>query len=137
MAGEPKLTLLGKVVVIALVGACLYGAYALFSRRTSMAPALTGTQGEGPAPSGSGDSEIGDAYGTEKQRWLEWAAQEFQKTKTGKKTKVNLIPKGSLEGAQAILSQDKRIHIWSPASAVYKDVFVQDWQTKFGNNPIF
>jgi len=135
-AGEPKLTLLGKVVVIAVVGACLYGAYALFARRTSLTPVPPGTQGEEPTLAGLGDSEIGLAYGTEKQRWLEWAAQEFQKTKAGKKTKVNLIPKGSLEGAQAILSQDKRIHIWSPASAVYKDVFVQDWQAKFGNNPI-
>jgi hypothetical protein len=26
--------------------------------------------------------------------------------------------------------------VWSPASAVYKDVFVQDWQVKYGGNPI-
>jgi hypothetical protein len=43
---------------------------------------------------------------------------------------------GSLEGAQAILAEDDRIHVWSPASALYKDVFVQEWEVKHGGDPI-
>jgi hypothetical protein len=43
---------------------------------------------------------------------------------------------GSLEGAHAILSGDKRINVWSPASATYKDTFVQEWQVKNSGNPI-
>src|SRR6185436_6904128 len=43
---------------------------------------------------------------------------------------------GSLESAQAILAGDSRIHAWSPASALYKDVFVQEWQGKQSGNPI-
>ncbi|NJK90841.1 MAG: ABC transporter substrate-binding protein [Blastochloris sp.] len=43
---------------------------------------------------------------------------------------------GSLEGAQALLGGDTRIHVWSPASALYKDTFVQDWQVKHSSNPI-
>jgi len=44
---------------------------------------------------------------------------------------------GSLEGAHAILGGDKRINVWSPASAAYKDIFVQEWQVKNGGgNPI-
>jgi len=35
-----------------------------------------------------------------------------------------------------LMAGDQRIHIWSPASAAYKDVFVQDWQVKYSGNPI-
>ncbi len=80
--------------------------------------------------------EIGIAYGTEKKYWLEGALREFALTPSGKRIKVKLIPMGSQESAHAILGGDKRIHVWSPASAVYKDVFIQEWQLKNGNNPI-
>jgi Ca-activated chloride channel family protein len=43
---------------------------------------------------------------------------------------------GSLEGAQAVLAQDNRIHVWSPASALYKDVFLNEWQTKYSGKGI-
>ena len=43
---------------------------------------------------------------------------------------------GSLEGAHAILNGDKRINVWSPASAAYKDTFVQEWQVKNSGDPI-
>jgi ABC-type Fe3+ transport system substrate-binding protein len=83
-----------------------------------------------------GPVEIGIAYGTEKQTWLEWARQEFAKTPAGERVVVRLIPLGSVEGAQAILHGDPRIQVWSPASALYKELFVQDWQIKNGNPPI-
>ena len=41
---------------------------------------------------------------------------------------------GSLEGAQAVLRGDRRIHVWSPASALYKDVFLQEWQVQHGGD---
>jgi Ca-activated chloride channel family protein len=43
---------------------------------------------------------------------------------------------GSLEGARAVVAGDQRINVWSPASATYKDIFVQEWQTKYPDNPI-
>ncbi len=43
---------------------------------------------------------------------------------------------GSLEGAHAILNGDQRINVWSPASAAYKDIFVQEWQVKYSGDPI-
>lgn len=61
---------------------------------------------------------------------------EFAKTKEGKRIKINLIPMGSLEGAQAVAAGDKRIHVWSPASTLYKDVFVEDWKARNGKTPI-
>src|SRR5271168_5390959 len=138
MADGPKLTGLGKFFIMLFVGACIYGAYFLFVQK----PKSTGTK-----PSSGSDSvfdsfgssnqvDLGIAYGTEKERWLKWAVDEFAKTRDGKKIKVNLIPMGSLEGAHALLNGDQRIQVWSPASALYKDIFVQEWQVKYSQNPI-
>ncbi len=79
---------------------------------------------------------IGIAYGTEKKKWLEWAVTEFAKTESGKKIKINLIPMGSVEGAEAVLRQDKRIHVWSPASGLVHDLLAEPWQKEHGTDPI-
>jgi len=135
----PKATFLGKVVIFAFIIACGYGAYLLFSQNR-------GKTGGGSKSSSSSKSlfggseapsaEIGIAYGTEKKNWIEWAAKEFANTDNGKRIKVNLLPMGSLEGAQALVGGDQRIHVWSPASSLYKDIFVQDWQLKYSKAPI-
>src|ERR1700730_17693061 len=140
MADGPKLTALGKLFIFLFVVLCGFGAYYFFTNKTPWGSSSK----SGGTPSGgvfdslaSGDEvQIGIAYGTEKQRWLEWAVQEFAKSKEGKRIKVNLIPMGSLEGAHALLNGDQRIQVWSPASAVYKDTFVQEWQIKYSQNPI-
>jgi hypothetical protein len=142
----PRLTLAGRLVLLAFVAACLYGAWAFLwpQLRRGLTPGAAGAAAASPAPGGgflSGlgaapAAEIGIAYGTEKKRWLEWAAAEFAKTKDGERIKVNLLPMGSLEGAQAVLAGDQRIHVWSPASALYKDTFVQEWKVNHANQPI-
>ena len=129
----PKLTILGKLFVALFILACIAGAYYLFVGRKAVEETR---QAAGNLLSGGPQVEIGIAYGTEKQRWLEWAVSEFAKTSEGKRITVNLIPMGSLEGAHAILGGDKRITVWSPASAAYKDIFVQEWQVKFSGDPI-
>src|SRR5579871_3075499 len=130
MADGPKLTLIGKLTAGLFIAACFGGAYYMITGKKSL-PRVTPTASVGGGIfSSKPDVEIGLAYGTEKQRWLEWAVNEFAKTPDGKRIKVKLIPLGSIEGAHAILSGDQRIHAWSPASTTYKDVFVQDWQTK-------
>jgi len=129
----PKLTLLGKIFVFLFIAGCIAGAYYLFAGKK----AVQTTRERAASILGGGPPvEIGIAYGTEKQRWLEWAVSEFEKTSDGKRIKVNLIPMGSLEGAHALLGGDQRIHVWSPASALYKDTFVQEWQVKYNTNPI-
>ena len=80
--------------------------------------------------------EIGIAYGTEKRNWLEWAAGQFAATAEGRRIQVRLIPLGSVEGAHAILDGDRRIHVWSPASSLYREAFVRDWEAKYQGNPI-
>jgi Ca-activated chloride channel family protein len=139
MADGPKLTGLGKFFIFLFIVVCVAGAYYFFTNRSPWSsPGKSGNASggmfDGP---GSGDQvEIGIAYGTEKQRWLEWAVQEFAKTRDGRRIKVNLIPMGSLEGAHALLNGDQRIQVWSPASALYKDIFVQEWEIKYSRNPI-
>ncbi len=82
--------------------------------------------------------EIGIAYGTEKEKWLKWAVGEFAKTPEGEKVKINLLPMGSMEGGDAILKQDKRINVWSPASSLVQDYLVDKWKKDHGDkDPIF
>lgn len=148
---RPRLTILGNLILLAMIGACFYTAYLLIGKTPAagVAPAQNGgdspkngqpltAEQAPPAPPvyDGAQTEIGIAYGTEKKNWLVWAQGEFLKTDAGRKIKINLIPMGSLEGAQAAVAGDKRLTVWSPASAAYKDTFVQDWQAKYGGNPI-
>jgi serine/threonine protein kinase/ABC-type Fe3+ transport system substrate-binding protein len=82
--------------------------------------------------------EIGIAYGTEKEAWFKDALKAFADTEEGKNIKVNLLPMGSVEGGEAVWkTEDQRIHVWSPASSLYRDGFVAGWQSKHaGQNPI-
>jgi ABC-type Fe3+ transport system substrate-binding protein len=140
MPDAPKLTGLGKVFIVLFVLACLGGAYYLFIQKPKLTAGNRGSSGGDSVLDSFGSQdhvEIGIAYGTEKERWLIWAVEEFAKSKNGKKIKVNLIPMGSLEGAHALLNGDQRINVWSPASGLYKDIFVQEWQVKYSqSNPI-
>ncbi len=76
--------------------------------------------------------EIGIAYGTEKQTWLEWATKEFAHSDDGRAIRVNLIPMGSIEGAHAVLDGDAHIQVWSPAARIYRETFERDWAAKWG-----
>jgi len=126
------------IIVLAIVG-CLYGAYHYLYRNKSG----TGGPDSQPSDTSPGSSgprgpvvDLGIAYGTEKKTWLEWAVQQFASAPEGRHIKITLIPKGSLEGAQALVAGDKTIQVWAPASSLYKDTFVQDWQIKYSNSPI-
>lgn len=134
----PKLTAAGKIFIFLFVAACLYGAYLLFLRRPldSENGAKPGTPGTSSQAASSGQTvQFGIAYGTEKERWLQRAVEDFAKVEPG--IKIDLIPMGSLEGAQAALGGDTRIHVWSPASSLYKDTFLQEWQVQRGGDKPF
>src|SRR5262249_43433618 len=133
---EPRLTLLGKIAVLAVVAASAYGAW-YYLRGRGPASATPDARGTVAAPADpSGTTTIGVAYGTEKQRWFEWAVGEFAKAREGRGIKVQLLPMGSLEGAQAVANGDQRITVWSPASSLYKSSFVADWTLKHSKTPI-
>ena len=117
----PRLTGLGRFIIIIFIAACAAGAYQFLVRgRPAPEPGNTPAT---TTPAASGDRvTLGIAYGTEKQRWLEWAVREFANAPEGRGIQVDLIPLGSIEAAHAILDGDKRISVWSPASAAYEDV---------------
>lgn len=80
--------------------------------------------------------KLGIAYGTEKKKWLKWAVEEFAKTEAGKHVTIDLIPMGSVEGAKAVLGQDKRIHVWSPASSLVEPLLSEPWEREHAKTPI-
>ena len=88
-----------------------------------------------PSPSSSDVVKIGVAYGTEKRNWFEWAVKEFASSEDGRKIRVKLIPTGSMEAAHRILSGDKEIHVWSPASGLYRETLLRDWEARNKGKP--
>jgi ABC-type glycerol-3-phosphate transport system substrate-binding protein len=136
MAQEPRLTLLGKLVVAIVVVASGYGAWYYMRGSSASRPTSPADAGASAASDPTGLTTIGVAYGTEKQRWFEWAVTEFSQSRGGRGIRVQLIPMGSLESAQAILGGDQRITVWSPASSLYKASFVADWTLKHSKTPI-
>ena len=136
-----------RLFLLAVVLAAFAGALFLVFRKgqetsagghpPAAAPPVAAAGGTAPPQPSTGKKlTLGVAYGTEKRTWLEWAAQEFAATPEGQHVEVDLIPVGSLEGAQRIWRKDERVHVWSPASALYRDTFVAEWQAQYGSNPI-
>src|ERR1700729_3134111 len=99
-SSRPSLTLAGKTVIVFFLFACVGGALYWARQRHVLPESLSGN-----STTGSGkDVALGVAYGTEKQRWLQWAVEQFKAAPEGKHIHVNLIPMGSLEGAHAALN---------------------------------
>ena len=137
MSQDPKLTTLGKIVVVLFMVVCSAVAYVSWrgGLDTTLAE-LRGHPGAASAPRQGGASvEIGFAYGTEKRPWVEWAVKQFAATPGGAGVTVKGHPMGSMEGAQALLRGEESIHLWSPASSVYTATFTQDWLVKNGKPP--
>ena len=89
MAEGPKLTGLGKLFILLFVAGCIAGAYYLFVQKPR---STTGNKGSSSGTESVFDSfgsqehiEIGIAYGTEKQRWLQWAVMNLQRPETARK----------------------------------------------------
>ncbi len=143
MSDGPQATALGKIFIFLFVIACAGGAWYFLAGPGSAGTSATGS---GPNPGNAGGAPttrdpakqvaVTIAFGTEKKQWLEWAVAEFAKTSAGHDVAITLMPLGSLEGAQAIIRNDKPIHAWAPASSAFTSAFVADWQVKFGGDPL-
>jgi hypothetical protein len=92
-------------------------------------------RGEPRAAGAVGTIEIGVAHSLEKRAWLEWAAEEFAVSEMGQAVRVNLIPMESAQGARAVVGGDARIHVWAPASKLYREAFRSDWLARHGRDP--
>src|SRR5258707_15653058 len=100
----PRLTLLGRSIILLFIAACGWGAYLLFTYHWSPGKAAAPGIPSNQFQSGIGGVEIGGAYWTEKQNWLGWGFSEFKKNESGKKIQKDLIPMGLIKSAQAILA---------------------------------
>ena len=127
----PKATLLGKLVILLILGGCGVLAWKFLIAAPAAADPASGSA-PAPAPRGGAAVRLSVAYGTEKERWLKWAVDAFAAAEPS--VQVELVPKGSLEGAQALLAGEQH-HIWAPASSLYSATFAADWQVKHGTSP--
>jgi serine/threonine-protein kinase len=96
-----------------------------------------------PRPA-TGPVLVNIAYGTEKKKWLETALKDYLKTPGGQGVRINLLGMGTIEGANAVLTGPKPvtephqpIHVWSPASSVYRNVLETEWRVNHdGVSPV-
>jgi len=73
-------------------------------------------------------------YSTEKKEWIEAVAADYAKLHP--EIKVELVGKGSIDAAQAILDGTLQPTIWSPADTMAMNLMTSDWQTKNHNDLI-
>jgi ABC-type molybdate transport system substrate-binding protein len=67
-------------------------------------------------------------YSTEKKEWIEATTAEFAKAHP--EIKVELVGKGSIDAAQAILDGTLKPTVFSPADTMVMNLLTSDWQTK-------
>jgi hypothetical protein len=70
------------------------------------------------------------AYGTEKKMWLEAAVEEFRQKPEAQGITIDLVGKGSVEGAEAAIKAQPEIHVWSPASSAVRDLYEHEWHRR-------
>lgn len=118
-----------KVAIIILFVVAAAGIFYVTSRGPASAPGPDGAR-----PSAGAATEITMLYSTEKQAWIEAAAQNFQKEHPD--IRITLTGKGSFDAAQAILDGKEKPTVWSPADSLGLSMLAADWQTKTGA-PLF
>ncbi len=112
-----------KVVIVALF-LVVAGAIVWWARGRSLS-ALPGRAGSATAAA----VDVTLIYSTEKKAWIEDAVASFAKEHP--EVKVQLVGKGSLEAAQALLDGKDQPTLWSPADSLVLALLQADWQTKY------
>jgi hypothetical protein len=131
-----------RAVAVAAAGMVLAVLYFIFARGAgSGRPAPEAIESRPKAEAGPAAARpvvLNIAYGTEKQAWLEQALAEYHARTEHRGLTINLIGMGSVEGAQVVLAGEKPtpIHVWSPASSAYFDVFEREWRVRHGGRPV-
>jgi Ca-activated chloride channel family protein len=79
-----------------------------------------------------GKTYVSIYYGSEKQEWLEPLVEEYNaqehETPEGKLVEVKATPMGSIESASAIIAEEIKPTVWSPASSIYVPVAKAGWR---------
>jgi hypothetical protein len=87
-----------------------------------------------PASPASPRTKLTVVYGTEKEAWLNASIEGFRAAHP--ELELELVGKGSLESAQAILDGKLTPTVWLPADSLALNLLDEDWRTKFGT-PLF
>lgn len=116
---------------LAAVGGVLY-----LSRKGDDTPSgATGSSSPSKPARPTEVTEISFLYSTEKKEWVETAAAAFHRENPS--IKVNLVGKGSLDAAQAILDGREKPTVWSPADSAVMRMLESDWATEPARGPLF
>jgi Ca-activated chloride channel family protein len=79
-----------------------------------------------PRPVAAGEIELVFTYGSEKDKWLQQVTRDFEKgnprTADGRRIRVKLMPMGSGQCVDTLLSGAVRAHLTSPAAAVWVNI---------------
>ena len=137
MSDGPTIKPAGVFVILLFIGLCLYGAWWQFARKPGVASGdapAAGAAATGTAKPTAGVT-LGVAFGSEKKKWFEWAADAFARTPEGAGIAVDLKPMGSFEAGQAIVRGDTGIQVWAPASSQALAAFRADWDVRQGGDP--
>ena len=139
MSDGPTIKPAGFAVIILFIGLCLGGGWWLFNKRDAgsapVAPNSPVPAPRSPLPAES-TVTLGVAYGSEKRKWFEWAAEAFKATPAGQGIAIDLKPMGSIEAGQAIVKGDTSIQMWVPASSQAVAAFRADWDIRQSGEPI-
>ncbi|MEO7092260.1 MAG: substrate-binding domain-containing protein, partial [Polyangiales bacterium] len=123
---KPKLAIV--IGFLIAVGVILFVAVGRGGKGSDKDPAKPDGSGTAVKPRPADVVEISLEYSTEKREWLEAALAQFHAANPS--IKVNLIGKGSLEAAGAILDGADKPTLWSPADSLVANLLASDWQTK-------
>ncbi|HEY0255698.1 MAG TPA: substrate-binding domain-containing protein, partial [Kofleriaceae bacterium] len=116
---------------LAIVGVFIAAALAIVflakGGKSKDAP-VTPKGASGESKPASAQTQIDVMYSTEKKDWIEAVVADFAKAHPD--IKVNLVGKGSIDAAQAILDGNATPTVWSPADTMAMNLLASDWQTK-------
>lgn len=118
---KPKLTI---VILFVVAAAAIF----YMSTRHPTASSSSSSSASTASPSTGAKVELPFLYSTEKREWLEAAIASFHQAHP--EIRVQLIGKGSLDAANAILDGSERPVLWSPADSLVANLLAADWQTK-------
>lgn len=132
----------GKVAILGMFAAAVLGAFGFILLRKDKGASDTAASAEMPVsaapaaaaapPAPTSVTHVRFLYSTEKKAWLAEALQRFGKEHP--EVAVDTVEKGSLDMVQALLDQNERPTLISPADDVALNLLTSDWKQKNGSD---
>lgn len=128
-----------KPIIVAVFLAAVGGIVAVSLRKPDKddgggVPAVSAAVASSALPPNAPSVAITMLYGSEKKDWLEAAAVPFRKEHP--EIKLDLVAKGSLAAAQALVDDKDKPTVFSPADSMVLNLAISDWRAK-GRGDLF